>query len=156
MSEPGAGVSPPLAVLFPSVGFFALLIAGLGVVSLLTGADVLAVPGLGQVPGVVGTAASVIVFAATTWRVVRRRPARYGSVAVVVIATFLAYLFGVLVGAVFAGVDFAAALSAAGGFATSWFALVLASAAFVAAWSAVALVRTKAHRPQWPWEHDEP
>ena len=41
---------------------------------------------------------------------------------------------------------------AAGAFATSWFAVVLASTALIAGWTAVALVRTRAGRPRWPWE----
>jgi prolipoprotein diacylglyceryltransferase len=61
----------------------------------------------------------------------------------------------VLVGAALTGVDLARAIAAAGGFATSWFAVLLASVALVAAWTAVALVRTRAGRPRWPWERDE-
>ncbi len=51
--------------------------------------------------------------------------------------------------------DAARTAAAIGGFATSWFAVVLASAALVAGWVAVALVRTGADRPRWPWERDE-
>ena len=70
----------------------------------------------------------------------------------VVVAVFLAYLIGLLVGAMFGGIDLARAIAAAGAFATSWFAVVLASAALVAGWTAVTLVRTRAGRPRWPWE----
>ena len=52
----------------------------------------------------------------------------------------------------FGGIDLARAIAAAGAFATSWFAVVLASAALIAGWTAVALVRTRAGRPRWPWE----
>ena len=55
MSEPQRGVSPPVAVAFAVVGFFALLIAGFGLLSLLSDAEVIPVPGLGQLPGAIGT-----------------------------------------------------------------------------------------------------
>lgn len=152
MTEPQRGVSPPVAVAFATVGFFALLIAGFGMLSLLADADVLAVGGLGQAPGVVGVAVSVVVFVLTVWRAVRRPQPSYGAVAIVVVATVVGYVLGVLVGALLTGVDAARATAAAGSFATSWFAVVLASAALVAGWAAVALVRTRARRPRWPWE----
>lgn len=156
MTNPQHGVSPPVAVAFSTIGFFALLIAGFGMLSLLADADVLGVPGLGQLPGVVGTAAAALAFAATAWVAVHRPRPAYASVVVIVLAAFLAYLLGLLVGAVMAGVDAARAVAAVGGFATGWFALVLASAALIAGWSAIALVRTRAGRPLWPWERDEP
>jgi hypothetical protein len=48
------GLTPPVATAFAVVGFFALLIAGFGMLSLFTGAEVLPVSGLGQLPGIVG------------------------------------------------------------------------------------------------------
>lgn len=155
MSEPQPRVSPPVAVAFATVGFFALLVAGFGLLSLLTDAEVLPVAGLGQLPGVGGATLAVVVFAATTWLAIRRPHPSYGAVAPIVVATFLAYLLGVAAGAVFAGIGAASAVAAVGGFATSWFAVVLASTAFVAGWAAVALVRTRASRPRWPWERGD-
>lgn len=152
MSTERGPVSPPLAVAFTVVGFFALVIAGFGMLSLLSGADVLPVAGLGEAPGIVAVAAAVIVFGVSVWIAVRRPHPSYWSVVGVVAATFLAYLAGLLLGAVISGTDAATALSAAGGFATSWFAVVLAAAALVAGWAAVALTRTRAGRPRWPWE----
>ncbi len=155
MTEPRRGVSPPVAVAFAAVGFFALLIAGFGMLSLLSGAEVIAVPGLGPLPGAIATVAATVVFAVTTWIAVRRRHPSYGAVVVIVIATFLAYLAGLAVGAVFAATDAARTAAAIGAFATSWFALVLAAAALVAGWAGIALVRTRAGRPRWPWEQDD-
>lgn len=149
------GVSPAVATAFAVVGFFALLIAGFGMLSLLTGAEVLPVAGLGQAPGIVGVALAVVAFAVTTGVTVRPVRARYIGVVTVAAATFVAYLVGVLLGAVAVGTDTARAVAAVGAFATSWFAVVLASAAFVCGWCAVALVRTGADRPRWPWERDE-
>lgn len=148
-------VSTPVALALTTAGFFALLVAGFGMLSLLTDAEVLPVSGLGQAPGIVGTVAAVVGFAVATAAVIRRPRASYAGVLVIVVTAFLAYLAGVLVGAVLTGVDPARAVAAVGAFATSWFAVVLASVALVAGWCAVALVRTRAARPRWPWEHDD-
>ncbi|WP_336626647.1 MULTISPECIES: hypothetical protein [unclassified Microbacterium] len=156
--EPGddaGGVSAPVAVVFATVGFFALLVAGFGLLSLATDAEVLPVAGLGPAPGIVGTAAAVVAFAAGVAALVRPPRPTYRGVWLVAVGCFLAYLVGVLVGAALTGVDLTRAIAAAGGFATSWFAVLLASVALVAAWTAVALVRTRAGRPRWPWERDE-
>lgn len=148
------GVTPPVATAFAVVGFFALLIAGFGMLSLFSGAEVLPVTGLGQAPGIVGAALATIAFTATMWLALRRPHPSYFAAGVAVVVTFLAYLLGIVLGAVVGGVDLARAASAVGGFATSWFAVVLASAALIAGWSGVALVRTRADRPRWPWERD--
>lgn len=152
--EGRGGVSPPVATAFAAVGFFALLIAGFGVLSLLTGAEVLPVSGLGQLPGVGGAMGAVIAFAAMTWLAVRAARPRYRGALSVAVASFLGYLVGILFGGVLSGTDAARLAAAIGGFATSWFAMVLASAALLSGGAAVALVRTSADRPRWPWERD--
>ena len=149
------GLTPPVATAFAVVGVFALLIGGFGMLSLFTGAEVLPVSGLGQLPGIVGGAFSVGAFALSTWFAVRPERRRYGSAAIVTVATVLAYLVGVLAGGVLSGVDGARIVAAVGAFATSWFAVVLAAAALVGGWGAIALVRTAAERPRWPWERDD-
>lgn len=154
MTENRGSVSPPLAVMFGAVGFFALVVAGFGLTSLSTGAEVLPVSGLGQVPGVVAVTLSVAAFAATLWSAVRAPHPSFWGVTIIAAASFLAYLAGVLAGAVLSGVELARTIGAIGGFATSWFAVVLASAALIAGWAGIALVRTRASRPRWPWEND--
>jgi len=153
MDEPGRGVSPPLAAFFATAGFGALGVFGFGFTSLLGEQDVIATPGLGQGPGIVAMLLSVVVFALTIWTAVRG--GRYASAFWVAVATAAAYPAGIAVGAVFQGVDPAKAAGAAGGFALSWFMVVLLAAAGVAAWCGVALVRTRSSRPQWPWEKDD-
>ncbi|HKP09048.1 MAG TPA: hypothetical protein VJU58_17500, partial [Microbacterium sp.] len=82
-----------------------------------------------------------------------RHPSYWGA-AWTTAATFLAYLGGVWFGAVFTGADLGVATAVVGRLATTWFGLVVAAAAFVAAWSGIALVRTHARRPRWPWEDE--
>lgn len=145
------GVRPAVALALATISFFALLIAGLGVLSLLLNQDVIGVRGLGPVPGVTGTVLAVAAFAAALWAAIRRRPSYLGALACAV-AAFLAYAMGVWLGAAFSGADLAAAAAAAGGVAASGFGVVIAVAALLAGWGGVALVRTRSDRPRWPWE----
>lgn len=152
MSGPSSsGVRPLVALALSTVGFVALLIAGLGMLSLLLDQDVIAVRGLGQVPGVVGTLLAVAAFAGALWTAIRRRPTYLGALGCAA-ASFVAYVAGVWLGAAASGSDLAAAAAAAGGVAGSWFGVVVGGAALVAGWGGVALVRTRAERPRWPWE----
>jgi len=156
-SDPGGdsgrgSVSGPVALAFAVVGFFAIVIAAFGMTSLLLDADVIAVAGLGQIPGVVGIGLATAAFAGVLWLSLRRPHPRYTGAAVVAVASFLASIIGIWIGALISGIDPARATAAAGSFATSWFALILTVAAFVAGWAGIALVRTRAGRPRWHWE----
>lgn len=156
MSTPAKGpVPPPVALAFATVGFVALVIAGFGLTSLLAEVEVIAVPGLGPVPGASGVVLATAAFALVTWLAVRIARPTYGATVAITASVLVAYLAGVWLGAVLNGTDVARAASAAGSFATSGFALVLLGAAFVSGWAAIALVRTRAGRPRWPWERDD-
>lgn len=150
-------VQPPLALVFATVGFAALVIFGLGMASLVTGEAVIATPGLGQVPGIAGVVCALLAFAGGLWAAIGRagvaHPSFWGA-AWTTAASFLAYIGGVWFGALFTGADLGVATAVAGRLATSWFGLVVAAAAFVCAWSGIALVRTRARRPRWPWEDE--
>ena len=151
----GGPVRPVTALVFATAGYVALVIFGLGMTSLATGEDVIETPGLGQTPGVVGTLLSTALFAAGLWTAVRRRPASFWGAAWTTAAAFLGYVGGVWLGAIVTGTDLATATAVAGRIATSWFGLVVAGAAFVASWAGIALVRTRARRPRWPWEDED-
>jgi len=152
---PPGPVRPLAALAYATAGFVALVIAGFGLTSLVTDAEVIAVPGLGALPGAAGLTAAAVVFVGVTWLIVRVPRPSYGPTAVVIPAVLLAHLAGVWLGGIVVGADPARAAAAAGGFATSAFAVVLVVAAFASAWAAVALVRTRASRPQWPWEGED-
>ncbi|MCW3492384.1 hypothetical protein [Microbacterium sp. SSM24] len=150
----GGPVRPVTALVFATAAFVALLIFGLGMTSLAIGEDVVATPGLGQTPGIVATTVATLAFAAGLWTSVRRSPASYWGSAWTTAATYLGYVGGLWFGAVVTGADVAVAGAIAGRIATTWFGLVVAAAAFVCSWSGIALVRTRASRPRWPWEDE--
>ncbi|NLP84397.1 hypothetical protein HF576_11080 [Microbacterium sp. CFH 90308] len=180
----GGPVRPLTALAFATIGFVALAIFGLGMTSLATSEDVIATPGLGQIPGATGVALATLAFAGGLWAAIGRadrtdaatpaaaeaprsprgedgsgpgrgarpgHPSFWGS-AWTTLACFVAYVGGVWLAALVTGADLAVATAVAGRLATSWFGVAVAAAAFVCSWSGIALVRTRAHRPRWPWE----
>ncbi|MGA6128352.1 MULTISPECIES: hypothetical protein [unclassified Microbacterium] len=151
--SPSAGVAPPIAAFFATIGFAALAIFGFGFTSLLTDTDVLAEPALGQGAGITAMLLAALVFAATGYGAIRR--GRYVGALWVAAAAVAAYLVGIAAGGTLTGADPAVAVGAVGDVAVSWYLLVLAVTAAVAAWAGIALGRTRASRPQWPWERDD-
>lgn len=150
----GGPVRPLTALAFATIGFVALLIFGLGLTSLISGEAVIDTPGLGQIPGITGTVLATLAFAGGLWSTVRRPQPSYVNALWIAVACFLAYVGGVWLAAILTGADLAAATAVAGRLATSWFGLVVAGAGLVAAWSGIAMVRTRAQRPRWPWEDE--
>lgn len=144
------GVAPPIAAFFATVGFAALAICGFGFTSLLTDTDVLASPMLGQGAGITGMLSAGAVFAGAVYGAIRR--AAYVGAIWVAVAAVSAYLAGIVLGGILSGADPAVAVGSAGAFALSWYLVVLAVPAAAAAWAGIALGRTRASRPQWPWE----
>jgi hypothetical protein len=153
--ETGGGVRPAVAVALTLVTFVALVVFGLGMTSLLTESDVITTPGLGVLPGVIGVALAAGAYAAVTATALRSEHPSYLTALWAAIACYLAYLAGVWAAAVVGGDHPAAATATAGRLAIGWWAPIVAAAAFVCAWSAVALRRTHARRPRWPWERDD-
>ena len=154
-SETPGSVSRPVALALTTVGFLTLTIAGLGLTSLLTDTEVLAVPGLGQVPGAVGIASAGVAFGASGWRMLRATRPRYPHALWVTLVVYLAYGAATGLAALVVTEGPATALAVTGSLLVGWPGLVVASSAAVAAWSAVALVRTRAARPRWPWEDED-
>lgn len=145
-------VRAPVAFGLATAAFVALLIFALGMTSLFLDQDVIPVRGLGQAPGIVGTILAVGVFAGIVWLALRQRHPSYWVSGLCAVAVAFAYAFGVWIAAVAGGADLAAAAVAAGGVLTSWFGVVIAASALICSWGAIALVRTSARRPRWPWE----
>ncbi|MCR2825110.1 hypothetical protein [Microbacterium sp. zg.Y909] len=149
------GMAPATAIVFALVGYFALLVCGLGVTSLVSDRSVLVAPGAGPIPGVVGAAVSIVAVALVLVITLRAPRPSYGVAALTALMAFLGYVLGLVIGVVVAGVDAGLLAALAGSFVLSWFAVVVAAVGAVAGWAAVALVRTRADRPRWPWENDE-
>lgn len=156
MAQPSATDEPrSLTILvFAAVGFAALVISGLGVVSLLLDAPIIAERGMTQLPGIFGTVFAILGFAAVAYPALRRR----ASVGMAVLAGIVAaagYAVGVAVGAVVAGADPFRALSVAGDVAVSWPMIVIVVAGLVSAALALVVVRSGPGAARWPWERTD-
>lgn len=153
--ESAGPVRPAVALVLTLIGFLAVVIAGFGFVSLATDSDVVSVPALGPLPGVIAVAAAGAAYAAVVARALASRQPRYRSAAVVAVAAWAAYGVAGAVAVALGTGDLVTAAVLLGALWVGWPGLVVAAAAAGAAWSAVALVRTRAGRPRWPWEGED-
>lgn len=142
------------AVAVGTVTFLAVLIAGFGMTSLLLNEDVIETPGLGQAPGAVAVAGSVIALAVSLWLTV----GRVGAILTVVLASlaaFLGYILLLALAVALTGSGLGAALGATARAATSWPGLVVAIGAALSAVLAVAVAAGAGTTARWPWEGDD-
>jgi hypothetical protein len=150
----GGAVRPIVALGLATLSFIALLNFGLGMVSLALSADIVEVPGIGQIPGIVATAFTTAVFALALWVTLRRQHPSFWGALWAAIACYVVYIVTIWIGVAGTGAGLPVATEVAGRIATSWFGAVVAATAAVAAWGGIALVRTRAQRPRWPWEDE--
>lgn len=138
-----------------TISFFALAVFGLGALSVVTDTDIIAVPDLGQAPGVVGMLAAVIAFALMLWSSLRRpRPSYVATIAIALVAG-LAHLAAVWIAVLVGAGNVVLATAVAGDLVRGGASAILVLAALIAAWGGIALRRTRAEHPRWPWERDE-
>lgn len=143
---------PAVAVALTLAGFFALIVAAFGMVSLLADVEVVPVAGVGQAPGIVGVAVACAIYAAGTALVLRPGNPAFTGALFIAVAVWFCYSLGAGIVGALASEDAAVGLSLMARLLTGWQGAVVALAAAVAAWCAIALVRTHAGRPRWPWE----
>jgi len=130
------------------------VIFALGMVSLAAGADIVEERGLGQIPGIVATALATAAFALSLWLTLRRQHPSFWGALWAALACYVVYVVSMWIGVLSTGADLAVATGVAGRIATTWFGVVVAASGAVAAWGGIALVRTRAQRPRWPWEDE--
>ncbi|MCS3842859.1 hypothetical protein [Microbacterium sp. AK031] len=138
-----------------TIGFFAIAVFGLGALSVVTDADIISVPDTGQAPGITGTIVAVAVFAGIFYLAVRITHPKFRSVWTISIATAFAHMLAAAIGALVVTGDFVNALAVMGELITGGASVVILATAAIAGWAGVALRRTRAKRPRWPWERDD-
>lgn len=138
-----------------TISFFALAVFGLGALSVATDTDIISTPDLGQAPGVVGMLAAVVAFAVLLGVTLRtRRPSFVATITIALVAV-LAHLAVVWFAVLLGTSDIVIATAVAGDLVRGGVSAVLLVAALIAAWGGIALRRTRAEHPRWPWERDE-
>ncbi|MDF2509843.1 MAG: hypothetical protein K0Q52_3702 [Microbacterium sp.] len=138
-----------------TIGFFALAVFGLGALSVATDTDIIAVPGLGQAPGAIGMVVAVLAFALMLWSTLRRGVPSYAATIAIALLTAIAHLVAVWITVVVGSSDFVIATAVAGDLVRGGASAVLVVAGLIAGWCGIALRRTRAEHPRWPWERDD-
>lgn len=138
-----------------TISFFALAVFGLGALSVATDTDIISTPDLGQAPGVVGMLAAVVAFAVLLWVTLRTRRPSFVATITIALVTVLAHLAVVWFAVLLGTSDIVIATAVAGDLVRGGVSAVLLVAALIAAWGGIALRRTRAEHPRWPWERDE-
>lgn len=147
---------PGALTAFATVAYGALVICVTGFVSLLTDTEVIAVPGVGAVPGALAVVVSAVAFAGSTYGAVRVDRPRYPSAATVAVVTAAAHLVSLWALALLFGAGLGTATAGIAGAMTSWTSPTFLAVSAACAWGAVAIRRTRARPPQWPWERRPP
>ncbi|WP_052674739.1 hypothetical protein [Microbacterium oxydans] len=138
-----------------TIGFFALAVFGLGALSVATDTDIIAVPNLGQVPGVAGMIAAVASFALVLWSTLRRSQPSYAATIAIALTAGLAHLIVVWIAVLIGDGNLVLATAVAGDLVRGGASAVIVLAALIAGWGGIALRRTRAEHPRWPWERDD-
>ncbi|MGI6879284.1 hypothetical protein [Microbacterium sp. gxy059] len=151
------GEGPPILVLlaFAAFGFLALLVCGLGFASLATDEDVIATPGVWILSGYVAAGVAVAAFALLLWGALAPTRPSYLAVIGIALAVPAAHALALAATAVLGGSSVGVAIGAAGDVLVGWVSPTVAVAAAVASWAAIAMRRTRARPPRWPWEDDD-
>lgn len=144
-----------MALAMATTLFFALVVLGFGILSFASDRDIIAIPGIGQGPGIWGMLAALLTFVGTLRTTLIPARPTYAPVVVTALATPLTHLFIVWLAVLIVGHGFVTATSVAGDLIRYGSTLVLLAAAAIAAWTGVALRRTKAQSPHWPWEGEQ-
>lgn len=152
----GQRTSHFVAAAFPTAAYGALLICVLGFVTLWNDAPVIDVGGVGVVPVMLAAVAAVAAFFLVLLRALRPVRPAYTVVIAVALAATLVHLAALWLLSVAFGADAAASTAAAAASVAGWSSPSFVLLAVVCAWAGVALRRTEAGRPRWPWERDEP
>lgn len=158
MSETrGDGPSPgrvrvPVIVAFCGVGYLALVICGLGLVSLAQDDDVISTPDIGALSGYVAVAASVVAFMLLLWGSIAPERPSFGATPSIALASAAVHALALGVSAFAATADLGSAGAAMSEVLLSWVSPTIVVTAAIAAWAGIALRRTRSGRPRWPWE----
>ena len=142
-------------VAFASVGYVALLVAGLGIASAVTDRDIISVPGTSLVAAFVAAGIGVAAFALfLAVPLARARPSYWGALSTAV-GTAAVYLIAIGGCVLIADGDLDGTLAVLADVLSGWVTPIVAGSAFVAAWFALAVRRTAARAPRWPWEDED-
>jgi len=145
----------PLLVAFASIGYLALLIAGLGVASAIIDDDIISTEGVSLVAAYAAAGAAIATFALLLAGPVSRERPSYWAAASTALGSAGLYTIALAIAVLVSSGDLSTTGSVLREVLVGWVVPVVFGSALVAAWAAIALRRTAARPPHWPWEDDE-
>ncbi len=152
--EQPSGVSVVTALTVGWVSFAALAILALGMLSYFAGIDVISAEGVYRWAGITAMIAAIAGFAGmAAWTLRAAHPSYVSALLIALVAT-LVHLVVMTLAVLIGGETTVGAITAMSMLVTQGASLAIFLAAVVAAWIAIALRRTRAGRPHWPWEDD--
>lgn len=149
-----AQVPAPALVAFASVGYLALLVAGLGFGSLLIDDDVITTAGVSLIAAYVAAGISILAFAAFLLGPARRERPSYWFAGSTAIGTAAVHALMLGITALLSTGDLGIVGGVLSEILVGWVSPLILGAALIASWAALAVRRTAAGRPRWPWEDD--
>ncbi len=141
-----------VATAFASIAYGALLVCVIGFVALWSGSAPLADEGLGAVPTMLAGVCGLLAFAGVLLRATQPERPAFTAVIPVAVAAALGHLVALWLLALAFGAGAATATAAAADAVVGGTSLVFLLVAGVCGWAGIALRRTDADRPRWPWE----
>lgn len=148
-------LSSPLLVALASIVYLAMLVAGLGVASAITDEDIISTPGVSIVAAYAAAAAAIAAFALLLVGPVSREKSSYWSAASTAIGCAGIYTIALAIGVFVSSADLSLMGSVLSEVLVGWVVPVVLGSAFVVAWGTIAMRRTEAKPPHWPWEDEE-
>ncbi|GGO67049.1 hypothetical protein GCM10010910_27950 [Microbacterium nanhaiense] len=145
----------PLLVAFATIGYLALLVAGLGVASAVVDDDIISTPGVSLVAAYLAAGVAIAAFALLLAGPVSRERPSYWAAASTALGSAGIYTIALAIAAFVSSGDLSTTGSVLREVLLGWVVPVVLGSALVAAWAGIALRRTAARPPRWPWEDDE-
>jgi hypothetical protein len=140
---------------FASIGYLALLVAGLGTASAIADDDIISTPGVSLVAAYAAAGVAIVAFALLLAGPVSRERPGYWAAASTAVGSAGLYTIALAIAVFVSSGDLSTTGSVLREVLVGWVVPVVLGSALVAAWAAIALRRTSARQPRWPWEDDE-
>lgn len=145
----------PMLVSFASIGYLALLVAGLGIASAIVDDDIISTPGTSLIAAYAAAGVAIAAFALLLAGPVSRAKPGYWSAVSTAIGSAGVYVIALAVAVFVSSADLSLVGSVLREVLVGWVVPVVLGSAFVAAWAGIALRRTNASQPRWPWEDED-
>ena len=145
----------PTLIAFASVGYLALLVAGLGIASVIADDDVISTPEVSLVAAYTAAGLAIVGFALLLLAPLSHARPSYWSAVSTGVGSAGLYVIALGIGVLLSSGELSLVAAVLREVLLGWVVPVVLGSALIAAWAAIAMRRTAASRPRWPWEDEE-